>query len=81
MELHTNFAGRTFEVLAEGPLEKKWIKMVLPAGKAHISTRNFPIKADEIRKKFQLKDGGELTLFAFRDQANKNKVVLAKKIS
>jgi 16S rRNA G966 N2-methylase RsmD len=81
MELHTNFAGRTFEVLAEGPLEKKWIKMVLPAGKANISTRNFPIKADEIRKKFQLKDGGELTLFAFRDQANKNKVVLAKKIS
>ena len=81
MELHTNFAGRTFEVLAEGPLEKKWIKMVLPAGKANISTRNFPINADEIRKKFQLKDGGELTLFAFRDQANKNKVVLAKKIS
>ena len=81
MELHTNFAGRTFEILAEGPLEKKWIKTVLPSGKANISTRNFPIKADEIRKKFQLKDGGELTLFAFRDQANKNKVVLAKKIS
>ena len=81
MELHTNFAGRTFTVLAEGTLEKKWIKMVLPAGKANISTRNFPLKADEIRKKFQLKDGGELTLFAFRDQANKNKVVLAKKIS
>jgi 16S rRNA G966 N2-methylase RsmD len=80
-ELHTNYAGRTFEVLAVGPLEKKWIQTVLPAGKASISTRNFPINADEIRKKFQLKDGGELTLFAFRDQANKNKVVLAKKIS
>ncbi len=80
-ELHTNFAGRTFEVLAEGPLEKKWIQTVLPAGKANISTRNFPIKSDEIRKKFQLKDGGEFTLFAFRDHANKNKVALAKKIS
>jgi 16S rRNA G966 N2-methylase RsmD len=80
-DLDTNFAGRTFEVLAEGPLEKKWIHAVLPAGKANISTRNFPIKADEIRKKFQLKDGGEFTLFAFRNQANKNKVVLAKKIS
>ena len=79
--LHTNFAGRTFEVLAEGPLEKKWIQTVLPAGKANISTRNFPIKADEIRKKFQLKDGGEFTLFAFRDHTNKNKVALAKKIS
>jgi 16S rRNA G966 N2-methylase RsmD len=80
-DIDTNFAGRTFEVLAEGPLEKKWIHTVLPAGKANISTRNFPIKADEIRKKFHLKDGGEFTLFAFRDQANKNKVVLAKKIS
>jgi 16S rRNA G966 N2-methylase RsmD len=80
-DLHTNFAGRTFEVLAEGPLEKKWIYSVLPGQQANISTRNFPIKADEIRKKTQLKDGGEFTLFAFRDQANKNKVVLAKKIS
>lgn len=80
-DLHTNFAGRTFEVLAVGPLEKKWIQTVLPAGKVNISTRNFPIKADEIRKKFQLKDGGELTLFAFRDHTNKNKVALAKKIS
>ncbi len=79
--LHTNFAGRAFKILAEGSLEKKWIHSVLPGLKANISTRNFPIKADEIRKKFQLTDGGEFTLFAFRDQANKNKVVLAKKIS
>ena len=79
--LNTNFAGRTFMILAEGTLDKKWIKSVLPGLQANISTRNLPIKADEIRKKFQLKDGGELTLFAFRDQANKNKVVLAKKIS
>jgi 16S rRNA G966 N2-methylase RsmD len=79
--LHTNFAGRAFKILAEGSLEKKWIHSVLPGLQANISTRNFPIKADEIRKKFQLKDGGEFTLFAFRDPANKNKVVLAKKIS
>lgn len=79
--LHTNFAGRAFKILEVGSLEKKWIRSVLPGLQANISTRNFPIKADEIRKKFQLKDGGEFTLFAFRDQANKNKVVLAKKIS
>lgn len=78
--LSTNFAGRSFEVLAVGSMEKKWIQSVLPGMKANISTRNFPLNADEIRKKFQLKDGGELTLFAFRDQSNKNRVVLAKKI-
>ena len=79
-KLHTKFAGRTFEILAEGALDKKWLQSVLPDMKANISTRNFPLKADEIRKKFQLKDGGEFTLFAFRNQSNKNKVVLAKKI-
>ena len=78
--LDTNFAGRSFEILALGSLEKKWIQSTLPGMKANISTRNFPLNADEIRKKFQLKDGGEFTLFAFRDQSNKNKVVLAKKI-
>jgi len=80
-ELNTNFAGRSFEIIEEGVLDKKWIQRVLPGKKANISTRNFPINADEIRKKFQLKDGGELTLFAFRDFSNKNRVVLAKKIS
>jgi len=79
-ELNTNFAGRSFEIIEEGVLDKKWIQRVLPGKKANISTRNFPINADEIRKKFQLKDGGEFTLIAFRDQTNKNKVVLAKKI-
>jgi len=78
--LDTNFAGRSFEILAVGSLEKKWIQSALPGMKANISTRNFPLNAEEIRKKFQLKDGGEFTLFAFRDMSNKNKVVLAKKI-
>ena len=80
-DLDTNFAGRSFEILAIGTLDKNWIRSILPGMKANISTRNFPLNADEIRKKFSIKDGGEFTLFAFRDQANKNKVVLAKKIS
>jgi 16S rRNA G966 N2-methylase RsmD len=81
VEADTKFPGRAFQVIAEGALDKKWLQEVLPGKKANISTRNFPINADEIRKKFQLKDGGEFTLFAFRDFSNKNRVVLAKKIS
>lgn len=79
-EADTKFPGRAFQVIAEGPLEKKWLQEVLPQKRANITTRNFPINADEIRKKFQLKDGGEFTLLAYRDFSNKNKVVLAKKI-
>ena len=80
-EADTKFPGRAFQVIAEGALDKKWLQEALPGKKANISTRNFPINADEIRKKFQLKDGGEFTLFAFREFSNKNRVVLAKKIS
>jgi len=80
-EPDTKFPGRAFQVIAVGALDKKWLQEVLPGKKTNISTRNFPINADEIRKKFQLKDGGEFTLFAFRDFSNKNRVVLAKKIS
>ena len=80
-EADTKFPGRAFQVIAEGALDKKWLQEVLPGKKTNISTRNFPINADEIRKKFHLKDGGEFTLFAFRDFSNKNRVVLAKKIS
>lgn len=80
-DLRANFPGRTFIIISEGSLEKKWIHSVLPERKANITTRNFPLNADEIRKKIQLKDGGEWTLFAYRDFSNKNRVVLAKKIS
>ncbi|MDN3687761.1 THUMP-like domain-containing protein [Cyclobacterium jeungdonense] len=56
--------GRVFEVLEEIRLDKKVLKKQYPEGKVHVISRNHPMKADVIKKKFRLKDGGEEFLIA-----------------
>ena len=43
--------------------------------KANISTRNFPIRAEAIKKKFKIQDGGSVYLF-FTTDLNDNKIVI-----
>jgi hypothetical protein len=43
--------------------------------KANISTRNYPISVDELRKKLKIKDGGETYLFPCT-LANEEKVII-----
>ncbi|WP_162416229.1 THUMP-like domain-containing protein [Cyclobacterium roseum] len=56
--------GRVFEVLEEIRLDKKVLKKLYPEGKVHVISRNHPMKAEAIKKKFRLKDGGEEFLIA-----------------
>ncbi|EOZ98031.1 hypothetical protein A33Q_1538 [Indibacter alkaliphilus LW1] len=51
--------GRVFEILSEINQPKKEIKKLFPSGKANVLTRNYSMSADELKKKFRLKDGGE----------------------
>ncbi len=51
--------GRVFEVISEIKADKKSIKSIFPTGKVNVITRNYSIKADELKRKFNLKDGGE----------------------
>ncbi|MFM6938935.1 MAG: THUMP-like domain-containing protein [Aquirufa sp.] len=44
-----------------------------------MSTKNFPLKADVLRTKLKLKDGGEFTLFAIQNSEEKNELILCKK--
>lgn len=74
-----DFPGRQFKVKAYGSLDKKWIESHLTEGKANISTRNFPMSPEEIRKKYKLKEGGPWTLFAFQDVHQKNVLALCEK--
>ncbi|MBP6385577.1 MAG: RsmD family RNA methyltransferase [Pseudarcicella sp.] len=73
-----NVQARIFTIVAVCKLDKKQIQAHCPEGKANISTRNFPLKPDQIRKKIELKDGGDIYLFATTDQQN-NKIVLVCK--
>lgn len=51
--------GRVFEVIREFQQPKKELKSTFPSGKVNVIARNFALSADEIKKKFKLKDGGD----------------------
>ncbi len=72
-----NFPGRSFKIEKILPYNKKTLK---EAGivKANVTTRNFPETVSQIRKKFMIKDGGELYLF-FTTDNNEKKVIFCTK--
>ena len=64
-ELVPDFPGRIFRINSSFSFNKKELKAGLDSiDKANLSTRNFPLKTDELRKKLNLKDGGDIYLFA-----------------
>lgn len=73
-----DFAGRCFKIEQIIPYNKKDIKF-LEHTKCNITTRNFPLKVEEIRKKHKIKDGGDLYAFFTTDLNNDKIVVICKK--
>ncbi|WP_317172661.1 THUMP-like domain-containing protein [Echinicola salinicaeni] len=63
-KLPEKIQGRVFEVIEVFKLDKKKIKQLFPSGKVNVLSRNHPLKAEAIKKKFKLKDGGEEFLLA-----------------
>ena len=61
------FPGKVFKVLDRLSMNKKEIKKYFPQKKANITTRNFPMTVAQIRKKTNLKEGGERFLFGCTD--------------
>lgn len=63
--LYFDFPGRIFEVIKVWENGKnEWKNQVKRLPKANISTRNYPISVDELRKKLKINDGGDTYLFA-----------------
>ena len=71
----TAFPGRKFQIDAMIPFQKKEIAHYIQGKKMNVSTRNFPIKPEEIKKKYKIQDGG--TIFAFfTTNLNNEKIIL-----
>lgn len=51
--------GRVFEVLREISPKKQETKAIFPSGKVNVICRNYVMGAEELKKKLELKDGGE----------------------
>lgn len=79
-KLVSNFPGRTFEVTAVCKPDAKEIGQFVPDNKANLTIRNFPAKIDDLRKKWRLKEGGDIYLFATTLFNQKKTVVVTKKI-
>jgi hypothetical protein len=74
-----DFPGKKYSIIGSGPVQPNWLKAHLPDLRVNISTKNFPLKADALRTKLKLKDGGEFTLFAIQNSEEKNELILCKK--
>ncbi len=70
-----DFPGRKFQIDAIVSFQKKEISQHIQGKKMNVSTRNFPIKPEEIKKKYKITDGG--TIFAFfTTNMNNEKIIL-----
>lgn len=85
-KLHTNshiytsdeiidFPGRVFKIKDEFLYNKENMKKHLQYQQGNITTRNFPETVEKIRKKWKIKDGGNLFCF-FTTNINNQKIVL-----
>jgi 16S rRNA G966 N2-methylase RsmD len=70
-----DFPGRRFKIDTVVPFQKKSITQLIQNQKLNVSTRNFPIKPDEIKKKYKISDGGLIYAF-FTTNLNNEKIVL-----
>ncbi len=74
-----NFPGKKYELISAGPVQRDWLIAHLTDFRVNISTKNFPLKADALRNKLKLKDGGPYTLFGIQNRQEKNELILCKK--
>lgn len=70
-----DFPGRKFQIDVIVPFQKKEISQFIQGKKMNISTRNFPIKPEEIKKKYKIQDGGTVYAF-FTTNLNNEKIIL-----
>lgn len=73
-----NFPGRFFKIETVVPYNKKELKK-LAITKANITTRNFPETVKQIRKKFNIKEGGTIYLFFTTNQLNEKIIMVVSK--
>ncbi|WP_396181132.1 class I SAM-dependent methyltransferase [Flavobacterium sp.] len=70
-----DFPGRRFIINEVIPFNKEHLKKHLEGKKMNITTRNFPLTVEEIRKKYKIEDGGTVYAF-FTTNINNEKIVL-----
>jgi hypothetical protein len=79
-EMLIDFPGRRFEIQQQIGYNRNEMKPLLENQKANLTTRNFPDSVESIRKKWKIKDGGNLYCFFTTDKNNHKIVLLCSKL-
>ncbi|WP_158210664.1 THUMP-like domain-containing protein [Myroides phaeus] len=74
-----NFPGRSFKIQEVVPFNKQNAKTHLTNIKANVTVRNFPLKVEEIRKKWKIKDGGDVYIFFTTNLKNEKIIIICCK--
>ncbi|KQB39725.1 SAM-dependent methyltransferase [Flavobacterium aquidurense] len=75
-----DFPGRAFEIEKVIPYSKNEMKAELVNQQANVTTRNFPDTVENIRKKWKIKNGGNLYCFFTTDKNDSKIVLICRKI-
>ncbi|WP_264530702.1 class I SAM-dependent methyltransferase [Flavobacterium sp. N502540] len=75
------FPGRRFEIEKTISYSKNEMKTELANQQANITTRNFPDTVENIRKKWKIKNGGNLYCFFTTDKNDTKIVLICRKIT
>ncbi len=75
-----DFQGRRFEIKQEIKFQKNDLKKYIQNQKMNVTTRNFPLKVEEIKKKYKISDGGTLFAFFTTNLKNEKIILLCTKI-
>ena len=76
-----DFPGRRFQISSISSMNKQGLRTALKeVERANISVRNFPLSADQLRKKLKLKDGGDVYIFATTMSDGEHRLFICRKI-
>lgn len=70
IQLIADFPGRIFRVENLNP-DKKELHNLLPAKQVNVLTRNYPLRPEELKKKLNVRDGGDKYLIGFSSEKKK----------
>lgn len=76
-----DFPGRTFEIEKVISYSKNEMKAELAGQQANVTTRNFPETVENIRKKWKIKNGGNVYCFFTTDKKDNKIVLICRKIN
>lgn len=75
------FPGRRFVVTSVSSMNKKELKRAFGGiGCANVAVRNFPLSAQDLKKRLKLKDGGDTYVFATTDSVGRHLLLICRKV-